>query len=371
MRYSVPREGLYWLALAGLLLFIGWSKSINLLIVLGYLMFLVWLLNVLLAGRGLRGLRADRRIEGPIFAGTPFSLSVALTNSSLRPVIGVHLEQTEMPKPVAWFLVQVPGDTTVPLTHEATLMHRGWHFGGPLMVAARQPFGLVECRVRLLPEEGILVCPRLGRLHLGRLRRWLRYDTVREECHRSAGRPTRAARLEFHGLRPMRSGDSPRWIHWRTSARRGELMVREFEDTLGEDLLLIVDPSADGRPLEDIASFAATVCWVWCRQHGRRLMLVIAGPSPVVCHGETGPALAALTLEALALMQGWSEPGTDALLDRLRHERLPGGALLLVSPRRGPLADVLRERLHRMVACLTVEDLASCDFYERPAADVD
>src|SRR5262249_54398247 len=52
--FRMSRDGVLWLALAGLLLFIGWSKSINLLIVLAYLMLLVALWNALAAGRGLR-----------------------------------------------------------------------------------------------------------------------------------------------------------------------------------------------------------------------------------------------------------------------------------------------------------------------------
>src|SRR5262249_49364986 len=59
-------------------------------------------------------------------------------------------------------------------------------------------------------------------------------------------RPRRhpTAQAEFHGLRAFRSGDSPRWIHWRTSARCGELMVREFEDVPPDHLVLVVEPVA-------------------------------------------------------------------------------------------------------------------------------
>ena len=37
-------------------------------------------------------------------------------------------------------------------------------------------------------------------------------------------------------------GDSPRWIHWRTSARAGELMVKEFEQQNEQDLAILIDP---------------------------------------------------------------------------------------------------------------------------------
>src|SRR5204863_4021232 len=135
-------------------------------------------------------------------------------------------------------------------------------------------------------SEEIIVLPRLGRLHRGRLRRFLARSSL--TVSRSLQHPRRhpSAQAEFHGLRAFRSGDSPRWIHWRTSARCGELMVREFEDVPSDNLILVVDPSLpekrgrdtlhSGVPspffalLEDAISLAATICWAWCRQTGDR-----------------------------------------------------------------------------------------------------
>ena len=73
----------------------------------------------------------------------------------------------------------------------------------------------------------------------------------RGEHSRQAGSRHELARADFHGLRQYRTGDSLRWIHWRTSARRGQLMVKEYEDVPGEDLVLVFDPTgADGPAFE-------------------------------------------------------------------------------------------------------------------------
>src|SRR5438445_186493 len=76
------------------------------------------------------------------------------------------------------------------------------------------------------------------------LRRWLMHSARPDE---RAGRSRRrlALEAEFHGLRQFRAGDSPRWIHWRTSARTGELVVREFDHGTHNDLVLILEPFAD------------------------------------------------------------------------------------------------------------------------------
>src|SRR5262249_61272803 len=118
----------------------------------------------------------------------------------------------------------------------------------------------------------------------GRLRRFL--HQAMPALGRSRRRPVRhpTAQSEIHGVRPFRSGDSPRWIHWRTTARRGELMVREVEETPTDNLIVVVDPwvpgpqdrgqesgtweeAGKGPPpfpvLEDALSLAATVGWEW------------------------------------------------------------------------------------------------------------
>src|SRR5439155_17840977 len=122
--------------------------------------------------------------------------------------------------------------------------------------------------------------------------------------------------VEFHGLRTFRPGDSPRWIHWRTTARSGELMVREFDHGTHHDLLLIVEPFAPpgvpggaGSPaqsaaLEAAISLAATVCWSWTYDAGDRVVLAVAGPQPQVADGRGAQGQALELLEVLAAVKG-------------------------------------------------------------------
>jgi uncharacterized protein (DUF58 family) len=178
-----------------------------------------------------------------------------------------------------------------------------------------------------------------------------------------------AAQSDFHGLRAFRSGDSPHWIHWRTSARRGELMVREFEDTPIDNLVLIIDPFcppplADCPVLEEAISLAATICWEWCRQTGDRFVLAVAGDDPAVIDGFTGRDLGVRMLECLALQTGTSNTDSARLVDRLKPV-LPHAPILLVSTRANGLADDLERALRQPIAQVDVSNPLEIDFFEK------
>ena len=51
----------------------------------------------------------------------------------------------------------------------------------------------------------------------------------------------RTAGFDFHSVREYEQGESLRRVHWPTSARRGQLMVKELEDTAHDGVVVILD----------------------------------------------------------------------------------------------------------------------------------
>ncbi len=96
--------------------------------------------------------------------------------------------------------------------------------------------GLVSVTPRVVSEPArVVVRPRLTAL-----------DGLFSDAGRTAGDGRRillrrAAGFDFHSVREYEQGESLRRVHWPSSARRGQLMVKELEDTAHDGVVVILD----------------------------------------------------------------------------------------------------------------------------------
>jgi uncharacterized protein (DUF58 family) len=151
---------------------------------------------------------------------------------------------------------------------------------------------------------------------------------------------------DYHGLREFRSGDSRRWIHWRTSARRGALMVRQFEQQRNQDLCLLVELWRPAEPteaelenVERAVSFAATVISDRCRRAGSDLIAGTAAAENSFTRGHASSALLQETLETLAVAEATPQDRLPELLSSALEVVRPGTSMVLVSTRPTNLND--------------------------------
>ena len=80
-----------------------------------------------------------------------------------------------------------------------------------------------------------------------------RFEVPSEHSVRGAGSDA------VRAVRPYVSGDAARLVHWPTSARRGDLAVREHDPPANEGLALVVDLTGSDARVEDAASRAAGI----------------------------------------------------------------------------------------------------------------
>lgn len=188
---------------------------------------------------------------------------------------------------------------------------------GEVRLIVRGPLGLVERGARLAGEQQVAIHPAL----VG-LRRTLALAASERWADLGVRRVRRAgARTEFESLREYVPGDDVRQVDWKAFARRGEPIVREFQEERGQELVLVVD----------------------C---GRRM---IATTSQGELRGWTklDHALdAALQLAAVALQRG----------DRVGVLAFDAGTRAWVAPRRGARQ---LERLSEAVFALQPSELES------------
>lgn len=150
-----------------------------------------------------------------------------------------------------------PGGTAeVELVRRAE--RRGRYLGGAATVVSAAPFGLVRSTRELDVASEMVVVPRWVDLTTFPILEpsWGTSEVVHE-------RPRAGAGEEFLGVREFRPGDPLRSMHWRTTARAGTLVVREFEQTISSPVALVLAGADHGTgpdsSFETLVSAAASV----------------------------------------------------------------------------------------------------------------
>lgn len=192
-------------------------------------------------GRGaLKGVTAERTIapSNPPHEGDAVSVQLTFRNarsdSHIRTTERCPFAGPQTPAhTLSIFIPSLPANAPVQLNYDAVVDRRGLHEFPPLKLESPAPFGFFRRR-RLLPlPTRILAYPEVRPL-----RRLALFD---RQPAAVLARPRPGIGTEFIGVRPYRPGDSPRHIHWRSTARIGELISKEFADDTRPGLTLALD----------------------------------------------------------------------------------------------------------------------------------
>ena len=198
-------------------------------------------------------------IPGPLFEGDAMKLEVGLdTTGAARGPAWVDGEVAGRQLKSGTGLIPKRGWRSV---QELAELRRGAVGATAWSIVAGDPLGFFQGRRRCPDVEVALVLPRFTSLAGRRETR---------EVESSAASPRAGSGIELFGVREYHSGDSLRRIHWRSSARRGELVVREYEPPGVQTLAIYLDPSPrDPEVADQIARIAASEAWDCIREGGR------------------------------------------------------------------------------------------------------
>ncbi|RLS21553.1 MAG: DUF58 domain-containing protein [Planctomycetota bacterium] len=242
---------------SALLVFIGVYKSINLLSLMGYFLLLALFFNAVFASRRLKYVTVKRYFPDQLYAGVPGIYQIEVNNVKSKIIPPWYLLDASSDRGKGWAIPSLGAYARYYLQARILPLHRGKLKLAKLELRGSYPFGLVQKRIWAEQNDEVLVLPKLGLSRPSSLENFI-------------------AKLSALDDTGNRQGDSPRAIHWRTSARRGELMVRELEDFPGDDLLLVLDLGIGNNiELESFISFAATVVHDYCRVRGNRMVVLV------------------------------------------------------------------------------------------------
>ncbi|HET9624833.1 MAG TPA: DUF58 domain-containing protein [Kofleriaceae bacterium] len=234
-RLSFTREGRIIVVLAVGVGFAAINTGNNLLYLL-----LGWLLSFIIASGilselTLKKLIVDRRPPPRVYAGEPFLMEVVIKNEKpSRASYSIEVEDLVATTPLdkRCYFLKIPAAKAQRTSYRHTFVRRGLYTLTGYRIATKFPFALfrksrdVEAPIEILVYPARVAVPRPAP----------RTEARGELTSNRAGR-----RGAVFGLREHRVGDDRRDVHWRSSARSGRLMVREYEDEHARRVVIAVD----------------------------------------------------------------------------------------------------------------------------------
>ena len=210
-----------------------------------------------------------------VVAGEGAQVVVAVVNPTNRRLAALEVDIPVGRSFVSRSVARLRSHARVELTFELETAQRSVVSVGPARIVRQDPLGLVSREVSHGVATTLFVHPvtiGLASMSTGFVR-----DLE--------GNPTRDltdSDLSFHALREYVAGDDRRNIHWKSTAKTGQFMVRQFEQTRRSHLLIsldtAVDDFVDGEEFELAVSVAASL-GVRALRDTRDLSVLTGGPA--------------------------------------------------------------------------------------------
>jgi len=227
-------------------------------------------------------------------------------------------------------LVRLRPGTVTNIDYPVPTTRRGVVVVGPLEIRRRDPLALVAVVRRYGEAAKVWVRPRVHPIAAVPVAPSRSLDARVDKVPHGS--------ITFAALREYVVGDDLRHVHWRTSARVGELMVREHVDTTVPRVVVLLDDrasahdrGADGEStFEAACEAAASVLVAAVREDIHVEIQLVSGTGAAGGHTEVGPLLDLLAGATLVPDQALA--ALRAAAERLRVRRMGDTLLYLTGP---------------------------------------
>jgi len=211
-----------------------------------------------------------------VVVGEPARGAVRLRNPTGRRVLGVTVEI-----PVGVGLAELAMPSLRPgasFTNDFAIptLRRGVIPVGPVRTVRADPIGLVRRELIWTDTQDLVVHPRTVGVP----------STSTGLIRDLEGRPTRdltSSDVAFHALREYQAGDERRYIHWKSTAKTGTYMVRQFEQTRRSHLVVALSLATSDYATEEEFELAVSVAGslgVRAIRDGRTVSVVVSTVTP-------------------------------------------------------------------------------------------
>ncbi|MEZ6055201.1 MAG: DUF58 domain-containing protein [Planctomycetaceae bacterium] len=341
-RFALPVEGQMFVLIMFVMFVGALVGRSNPLVLIFSLMAGPFVVNGWLTFMMLQKLDVSRSHPERVMAGDPLLIEVTLKNRKrylptwLVTVVDRVANSREVLHPKVQFSV-VPARAEESGHYRIELNQRGPYHFGSILINTRFPLGLVERGVQIEGPGKVLVYPRILRMQRHWLSRLLSTSNVASSALPRGG----AHDDDFRKLREYRPGDDPRAIHWATSARQSELMVREYQENRDADCVVLLDAwvpdqvtDDDSEQVEMAISLATSIWFDRLRQSGDSAPVFAANSEPrLVCGTDQSAHHTEPLLDELALLVPNPSADVATLLDVAATHATGNQSLVLVTPR--------------------------------------
>ena len=226
----------------------------------------------------LKGVAIERHVPRRMRVGDDVRVGLQVTNQGRRAVPIFTMDDAfEAFAPAVIASDRIPAGGTVDAELIARVERRGVFEGGPVTLRSGAPFGLIRSR-RTFDVTSSTTC----------VPRWVELSTFpmlapSPRSERIADQQSRVGSgEEYLGIREYRPGDPQRSVHWRSTARAGRLIVREYNREISSPVSIVLAGTDHGEggesSFETLVSAVASI-GIFALASGHPVNVVRAGTS--------------------------------------------------------------------------------------------